>query len=126
MRSEQEIMAEREGFEPPIPFQVWPLSRRLVSTAHAPLRVKSQSALEAEFCSRFHSSSRSVLLFTSEPPCPEKVTQQGRTVCFKDTAHYFHFVIESRMIQDIDCGFNRAALRIAGSVDETLKPCMNH
>ena len=33
-------MAEREGFEPPIPFQVWPLSRRLVSTAHAPLRVK--------------------------------------------------------------------------------------
>src|SRR5260370_37610031 len=31
-------MAEREGFEPPIPFQVWPLSRRLVSTTHAPLR----------------------------------------------------------------------------------------
>src|SRR5215469_852299 len=31
-------VAEREGFEPPIPFQVWPLSRRLVSTTHAPLR----------------------------------------------------------------------------------------
>jgi glycine oxidase len=31
-------MAEREGFEPPIPVKVWPLSRRLVSTAHAPLR----------------------------------------------------------------------------------------
>ena len=31
-------MAEREGFEPPIPVKVWPLSRRLVSTTHAPLR----------------------------------------------------------------------------------------
>ena len=34
-------LAEREGFEPPIPFQVCPLSRRIVSTAHAPLRDKS-------------------------------------------------------------------------------------
>ena len=41
-------MAEREGFEPPIPFQVWPLSRRLVSTAHAPLRV-GLSALSGRF-----------------------------------------------------------------------------
>ena len=32
-------MAEREGFEPPIPVKVCPLSRRIVSTAHAPLRV---------------------------------------------------------------------------------------
>src|SRR5438270_14034879 len=32
-------MAERGRFELPIPFRVWPLSRRLVSTAHAPLRV---------------------------------------------------------------------------------------
>ena len=31
-------LAEREGFEPPIPVKVWPLSRRLVSTTHAPLR----------------------------------------------------------------------------------------
>ena len=32
------FLAEREGFEPPIPVKVWPLSRRLVSTTHAPLR----------------------------------------------------------------------------------------
>src|SRR6185436_16828642 len=37
--SGQNSLAEREGFEPPIPFQVWPLSRRLVSTTHAPLRI---------------------------------------------------------------------------------------
>ena len=34
-------LAEREGFEPPIPVKVCPLSRRIVSTTHAPLRVKS-------------------------------------------------------------------------------------
>src|SRR5579863_8860650 len=32
-------LAERGGFEPPIPVKVCPLSRRIVSTAHAPLRV---------------------------------------------------------------------------------------
>jgi hypothetical protein len=31
-------MAEREGFEPTIPVKVCPLSRRIVSTTHAPLR----------------------------------------------------------------------------------------
>ena len=33
-------MAERVGFEPTIPVKVCPLSRRIVSTTHAPLRVK--------------------------------------------------------------------------------------
>jgi hypothetical protein len=33
-------MAERRGFEPRIPVKVWPLSRRLVSTTHAPLRAR--------------------------------------------------------------------------------------
>src|ERR1017187_327658 len=35
------VLAEREGFEPPIPVKVWPLSRRLVSTTHAPLDRKN-------------------------------------------------------------------------------------
>jgi hypothetical protein len=34
-------MAEREGFEPPIPFRVYRFSRPTVSTAHTPLRVSS-------------------------------------------------------------------------------------
>jgi hypothetical protein len=33
-----DCLAEREGFEPPIPVKVCPLSRRIVSTTHAPLR----------------------------------------------------------------------------------------
>ena len=39
LHSKANKVAEREGFEPPIPFQVCPLSRRIVSTTHAPLRV---------------------------------------------------------------------------------------
>src|SRR5579863_4692560 len=39
-RCDQEgILAERVGFEPTIPVKVCPLSRRIVSTTHAPLRV---------------------------------------------------------------------------------------
>jgi hypothetical protein len=34
-------MAERVGFEPTIPVKVCPLSRRIVSTAHAPLRIEN-------------------------------------------------------------------------------------
>ena len=41
-------MAEREGFEPPIPFQVCPLSRRIVSTTHAPLRVGQKQLAKYE------------------------------------------------------------------------------
>jgi hypothetical protein len=33
-------LAEREGFEPPVPFQARTLSRRLVSTTHPSLRGK--------------------------------------------------------------------------------------
>jgi hypothetical protein len=36
-------MAERVGFEPTIPVKVCPLSRRIVSTTHAPLRVVQPS-----------------------------------------------------------------------------------
>src|SRR5579872_5607057 len=36
----RKIMAEREGFEPPVPFQARTLSRRLVSTTHPSLRGK--------------------------------------------------------------------------------------
>src|SRR5579864_2773336 len=49
-------LAEREGFEPPIPVKVCPLSRRIVSTTHAPLRVGQHLISEsASAGSRFRS-----------------------------------------------------------------------
>ncbi len=41
-------LAERVGFEPTIPVKVCPLSRRIVSTAHAPLR--AGKTLNFQFC----------------------------------------------------------------------------
>ncbi len=43
------VLAEREGFEPPIPVKVCPLSRRIVSTAHAPLRKAAVSYQPVSF-----------------------------------------------------------------------------
>ena len=54
------IMAEREGFEPPIPVKVCPLSRRIVSTAHAPLRattVDSGLAVSCQSCAAKYAQS---------------------------------------------------------------------
>src|SRR5579872_1106326 len=41
-------MAEREGFEPPIPFRVYRFSRPTVSTAHTPLRVSVVNSLAGD------------------------------------------------------------------------------
>src|SRR3954466_4991575 len=46
----REVMAERVGFEPTIPVKVCPLSRRIVSTTHAPLRAKIRASGRAEAC----------------------------------------------------------------------------
>src|SRR5690242_9872880 len=58
-------MAEREGFEPPIPVKVCPLSRRIVSTTHAPLRAgqKPSSVRSVESPKRlsFRSEARNLL-----------------------------------------------------------------
>src|SRR5579859_792498 len=49
-------MAEREGFEPPIPVKVCPLSRRIVSTTHAPLRVGTCNRIQSSsFCAPLRS-----------------------------------------------------------------------
>src|SRR6476646_4907029 len=44
------LLAERVGFEPTIPVKVCPLSRRIVSTTHAPLRAITRASGSAEAC----------------------------------------------------------------------------
>src|SRR6266404_1954986 len=81
------IMAEREGFEPPIPVKVCPLSRRIVSTAHAPLRKNHQ-----------HSAiSRQPKLL--RPADAEKLLQNLRTLTRQHAAANFHLVVQARMVQ---------------------------
>src|SRR5437588_9342988 len=67
-------MAERVGFEPTIPFQVCPLSRRIVSTTHAPLRIKN--------CRRPPRARRSYILANSPSlPCAAGEKNPGRGLC---------------------------------------------
>src|SRR5437879_7208149 len=49
-------LAEREGFEPPVPFRVQRFSRPPVSTAHTPLRVSVVNSLPAVAYRRSESS----------------------------------------------------------------------
>src|SRR5215467_8963320 len=65
-------MAEREGFEPSIPVKACPLSRRIVSTAHAPLRnVTSSYQLRV-------SSSQSARAFNSRLISWASISDQSR------------------------------------------------
>ena len=74
-------MAERVGFEPTIPVKVCPLSRRIVSTTHAPLRVeKPVSWLTAIF--------------------KERLQQIGATAS-QDSSANLNFMVQLRVIQHL-------------------------
>ena len=75
-------MAERVGFEPTIPVKVCPLSRRIVSTTHAPLR-KNSCRLTSYF---LLSASSKKLLY-----------DLGR-LSGQDAASYFYLMIQTRLV----------------------------
>src|SRR5258708_10100622 len=79
-------MAERVGFEPTIPVKVCPLSRRIVSTAHAPLRkaVASRQLPVNQLATIFK----------------ERLQEFGAAAC-QDSAADFYFVIQLRANQHL-------------------------
>jgi hypothetical protein len=118
-------MAEREGFEPPIPVKVCPLSRRIVSTAHAPLRVKTavsfqRSAISKTWIPCFARNGTVGRLTahqrpTEKPdlpptanshsqqltPLPEKLLQQLAAAPGQNASTHFHAVIQLWMIENL-------------------------
>jgi hypothetical protein len=65
-----EGLAERVGFEPTIPVKVCPLSRRIVSTTHAPLRMETVAGAQLPAADRFGSTAigtKSRLLAAAPP-----------------------------------------------------------
>ena len=76
-------MAERVGFEPTIPVKVCPLSRRIVSTAHAPLR-EAVASEPQKLTTAFK----------------ERLQKFGAAAC-QDAATDFYFVIQLRVIQHL-------------------------
>ena len=78
------VMAERVGFEPTIPVKVCPLSRRIVSTTHAPLRIKTSHALRLRFLGRFLRSFASLRISPAgsrSPPRHAKSARAGEPRC---------------------------------------------
>src|SRR5882757_2345914 len=95
-------LAEREGFEPPIPVKVCPLSRRIVSTTHAPLRNKSRLATASE-----------------------KRLQQLSTTAAQDARRHFHAVVQAGMIQDLHHRTDGARFRVIRAVNQAFQPSMD-
>src|SRR5580700_9680414 len=88
-----EKMAERVGFEPTIPVKVCPLSRRIVSTAHAPLR---KEAFSCQPSAKTTNDRRRFLT-----PAFKERLQQFRATARQNSAANFYSVIELRMIQNL-------------------------
>ena len=83
-------MAERVGFEPTIPVKVCPLSRRIVSTTHAPLRVGKTSC-------------RSSVLKTSGhlPAIAEEALQHLYATAGEDASFDLHAVVQLRVVEHL-------------------------
>ena len=123
-------MAERVGFEPTIPVKVCPLSRRIVSTTHAPLRVGQIKLLVASRWSSANLENLVALVLRCThwllallyPPVAEKALQHFRATTGEDASLDLHPVIQLRVIQDLQDRVNRACLGVVCSVDQALDP----
>src|ERR1700693_2391792 len=92
-------MAERVGFEPTIPVKVCPLSRRIVSTAHAPLR-KAVASRRLPVNETFRRTTSGQRLSTF---LKERLQQFCAAACEHSAAN-FYFVVQLRMIQQLHDG----------------------
>ena len=110
-------MAERVGFEPTIPVKVCPLSRRIVSTTHAPLRVANLSRdpwLRSAACQVVSSglapaaSSYSMLrpgtssgFSLHYSTFPEERLNDFRASSGEHSAAHFHQMIQLRVVEQV-------------------------
>ena len=122
-------MAERVGFEPTIPVKVCPLSRRIVSTAHAPLRMQLSAVSEPGFL-----ASLGMTILIGWPTIDgqrlttvfkERLQQFGAAAC-QNSAADFCFVVELLVVQQLHYRIYRARFRVVCAVDEALDPCVHH
>src|SRR5882757_7731570 len=91
-------MAERVGFEPTIPFQVCPLSRRVVSTTHAPLRNKK--------------------LCRSCPASPKKCLHLLTALLGENTGSHIHQMVELGMIQHLQYRLHRSGFWVISPINQ--------
>src|ERR1041385_92256 len=131
-------MAEREGFEPPIPVKVCPLSRRIVSTTHAPLRKAVFGywslvvGLSVGPCAKF-ADCRELFLANelrptsngdshSLPPASKKNLQHFRATPCQNAGTNFHPVIQAGMVQHLHYRADGSSFGVIGAVNQAFKP----
>ncbi len=129
------VMAEREGFEPPIPVKVCPLSRRIVSTTHAPLRVGQLSVADLQetqiprFARDDNPRCVGLMLAIDDQQLAtiskERLQQLCAAACQNPTS-YFHLVVQLRVIQDLQRRMDRTRLRVFSAVNQAPDARMNH
>jgi hypothetical protein len=102
-------MAERVGFEPTIPVKVCPLSRRIVSTTHAPLRVEKAVSYQPSAKTKVPRFARNDMRISVTPTTndrrlttafKERLQQFGATTC-QDSVADFYCVIQLRVTQHL-------------------------
>src|SRR5208282_1128819 len=109
-------LAERVGFEPTIPVKVCPLSRRIVSTAHAPLRrtvFSRQFSVVSKSCHEpltTHGSRLTTL--------PKKLLHHFRRTSGQHPAPDLHPVIQAGVIHHLQNRMDGASLRVVGAVHQ--------
>src|SRR5271157_1131274 len=116
-------VAEREGFEPPIPVKVWPLSRRLVSTTHAPLRARKRGRLHdsrprAEGAKRATARSTALGCGPSLAPFPEERLHQVHAARGQNSRTDLYLVVELGMVEHLQHGMHRSGLGVFRAIDQ--------
>src|ERR1700693_4479097 len=121
-------MAERVGFEPTIPVKVCPLSRRIVSTTHAPLRkAASRRQASAKQIPRY-ARNDTVLDLASErlTTVSKERLQHFRAATGQHSAANLHLMIQLRMVQDCHHRTHCASFGIVRAVHQAPDASMHH
>src|SRR5271157_668892 len=124
-------LAERGGFEPPIPVKVWPLSRRLVSTTHAPLRARKRGPLHdsrprAAGAKRATARSTALGGGLSLALFPEERLQQVHAARGQNSRTDLYLVIELGMVEQLQHGMHRPGLGIFRAIDQPPDARVGH
>src|SRR5258708_27650454 len=123
-------MAERVGFEPTIPVKVCPLSRRIVSTPHAPLRktvMKSSAKTEVPRSAR--NDKRMEVLTTSDQQLTtvsKERLQHFRAAARQHSAANLDLMVQLRMIQNLHHRKHRASFRVVRAIYQAVDAGMHH
>src|SRR5437879_7537011 len=128
------IVAESEGFEPPIPLRVLLISNQVPSAARPALRIfarRSSTALaervgfEPTIRCRIHAFQACAFGLSATSPKPsapraEEVAQEGAAFLAQDAALHCDAVVQPLVPEDIEERARRARLGIGHAVDEAI------